>query len=279
MEKLIKPARIAYCIGLAGMVIPQLFYREFGANFFPAWPNLPWIGFWSYCFTLMILAACAAIVLEKNGRTVSLVLGGLLLAIYCFGYFPYELIFEPHNNYLGSWSEGLKEPALAGGAFVMAGTFPKEINGRTSSFIKFLEKLIPFGPALFCNTMVLYGICHILYTKYISVLVPAWIPGGQMFWTYFAAVALIGSGLAIAIGIKPKLAATLLGIMIFIWLIIIHIPLAIGNPFGRHSNSLVSAFSALAFCGIALAIAANYRRIHVKYLKYPYGATSSRTTS
>src|SRR5579872_7298218 len=128
MEKLIKPARIAYCIGLAGMVIPQLFYKEFGPNFFPAWPHLPWTGFWSYFFTLIILAACAAIVFGKNGRTVSLILGGLLLAVYCFGYIPYELILEPHNNYLGSWAEGLKEPALAGGAFVMAGTFPKEVN-------------------------------------------------------------------------------------------------------------------------------------------------------
>lgn len=118
-----------------------------------------------------------------------------------------------------------------------------------------LEKLIPLGPLFFCLTMILYGICHFLYTKYVSPLVPAWFPGGRTFWTYFGAVALIGSGMAIATGIKRKLAATLLGIMIFIWLIIIHIPLVFADPYGRHSNSIISAFSALAFSAIALIIA------------------------
>ncbi len=268
MEKLITPARIAYCIGLAGMVIPQFFYKEFGSNFFPAWPGLPWTGFWSYFFTLIIIAACAAIAFEINGRTVSLLLGAFLLAVYCFGYIPYELMIEPHNNYLGSWSEGLKEPALAGGAFVIAGSFPKEVSGQASSFIKFLEKLIPFGPVFFCNTMVLYGICHFLYTKFISPLVPAWFPGGKTFWTYFGAVALIGAGIAIVIGVKRKLAATLLGIMIFIWLLIIHIPFVVEDPFSSKSNSIVSAFSALAFCGIAFLIAGTYR-YHRPRAKYP----------
>lgn len=258
MEIFIRPGRTAYCIGLAGMVIPQLFYKQFEPNFFPAWPGFPFTVFWSYLFTLITIAACAAIVFEKNGRTVSLILGGLLLAVYCFGYIPYELIIEPHNNSLGSWGDGLKEPALAGGAFVIAGSFPKKVNVQTSLFIKLLEKLIPIGPLFFCITMVLYGICHLLYTSFVSALVPAWIPGGRVFWTYFAAAALIGSGFAITIGMKRKLAATLLGIMIFIWLIIIHIPLAIADPFGRDANYIVGAFSALAFSATAFIIAGCY---------------------
>ena len=137
----------------------------------------------------------------------------------------------------------------------MAGSFPKEMDRQSSSLIKLLEKLIPVGPVFFCITMVLYGICHFLYTKYISVLVPAWFPGSRAFWTYFGGVALIGAGLAIAVGIKQKLAAALLSLMIFIWLLIIHIPLAFSDPFGHNSNSTVSAFSALAFIGITVAIA------------------------
>lgn len=255
MKAFIKPARVAFCIGLAGMVIPQLFYRQFQPNFFPAWPGLPWTAFWSNLFTLVIIALCGAIVFEKNGRTASLILGGLLLAVYCFSYIPYELIIEPHRSSLGSWADGLKEPALAGGAFIIAGSFSKQDNRQTSSLTKFLDGLIPFGPLFFCITMVLYGVCHLLYAGFVSTLVPAWFPGGRMFWTYFAAVALIGSGITIALGIKQRLAATLLGTMIFIWLFIIHIPLAIADPFGRNSNYLVGAFSALAFSATAFLIA------------------------
>ncbi|MDB5123708.1 MAG: hypothetical protein JWP94_1837 [Mucilaginibacter sp.] len=252
MKSLIKPGRIAYCIGLAGMVSPQFFYGKFGSNFFPGWTNLPFVAFWACLFAIVAIAACAAIIFEKNARTVSLVLGGFLLATYCFGYLPYEILVEPYNNYLGTWASGLKEPALAGGAFVIAGSFPREANLKNTS-IKWLEKLIPFGPFLFCITMVLYGISHFLYVKPVSALVPGWIPG-NIFWTYFAGAALIGLGIAIVFKIKLKLAALLLGIMIFIWLIIIHIPLAIADPFGNKSDAFISSFSALAFCATAFVI-------------------------
>jgi uncharacterized membrane protein YphA (DoxX/SURF4 family) len=252
MKSLIKPGRIAYCIGLAGMVFPQFFYGNFGSNFFPQWPNLPFVAFWASLFAIVTVAACAAIIFEKNARTVSLVLGGFLFATYCFGYLPYEILVEPYNNYLGTWASGLKEPALAGGAFVIAGSFPREANLKNTS-LKWLEKLIPFGPLLFCITMVLYGISHFLYVKPVSTLVPGWIPG-HIFWTYFAGVMLTGSGIAIVLKIKLKLVAFLLGVMILIWLIIIHIPFAIADPFGNKSDAFISSFSALAFCATAFVI-------------------------
>jgi hypothetical protein len=258
-----KIARIAYCIGLMGMVIPQLFYGKFGSNFFPAWPGMQWISFWAGFFTVIILVACIAIIFEKQPRRVSLILGGLLLAMYIFGDVPYELITDPYNNYLGSWGDGLKELALAGGAFVIAGSFSQDANLKRPGFIRWLEKLIPWGSIFFCITMVLYGVCHFLYTKPISALVPGWIPG-HIFWTDVAGVALIGLGLAIALRIKLKITATALGIIIFIWLIMLHIPRAIAESYVNGANETVSAFSALAFSAIAILIACNASKKKLK---------------
>jgi len=254
MEKLIKPARIAFCIGLAGMVVPQYFYHVFGANFFPAWPGLPLVAFWASFFTTVVLVACAAIIFEIKPRRVSLILGALLLAVYIFGYLPYDAFFAPYNNHLGTWADGLKETALAGGAFVVAGSLPDQMNAERSSFIKFLEKLITFGPFLFCTTMVLYGIAHFFYAPYISPLVPTWLPW-HMFWTYFAGMMLIGSGIAIVLKIQLKRVAFLLALMIFIWLLIIHIPQTVADPFGGHCNALIGASSALSFSATAFIIA------------------------
>jgi hypothetical protein len=254
MEKLVQPSRIAFAIGLAGMVCPQFVYHQFIVNFFPAWPHLPFVGLWAYLFAIAVLAGCVSIIFNIKPKTASLMLGGLLLAVYVFGYFTYDLFIAQYNNHLGTWADGLKESALAGGAFVVAGSLPAEATIQKSTALRFLVRLVPFGPFLFCITMVLYGICHFLYAKPISTLVPGWIPG-HIFWTYFGGSALILSGIAVTLKIQLKLTAFLLGLMIFIWLFIIHIPLTIADPFGNSSNSLVSAFSALAFCAIAFIIA------------------------
>ncbi|MDB5138205.1 MAG: hypothetical protein JWR12_121 [Mucilaginibacter sp.] len=254
MENLKKAARIAYCIGLAGMVFPQFFYKEFGNNFFPAWPGLPWLEFWAYFFTAVTMMACIAIVLEKNGRTVALFLGGLLLAMYCLGDIPYEITIDPYNNHLGSWTNGLKELALAGGAFVVAGSFPDKVTVKKSFPVKLLGKLISCGGIFFSITMILYGYAHFLYTQPISTLVPNWI-SSHLFWTYFAGAALVSSGIAIVLRIKLNITAMLLGTMIFLWLVLIHIPRAIADPSGNKANEIISAFSALAFSGIAFVIA------------------------
>jgi len=254
MEKLKNISRIAWCTGVAGMVIPQLFYKQFGSNFFPPWPGLPGLGFWTYLFTIVVTAACIAIVFEVEARLLSLLLGVLLFFMYCFGDVPYELMIDPYNNHLGSWADGLKELALAGGAFVIAGSFSKVKSASRSSLLRTLEKLIPFGRIFFSIMLVLYGYAHFLYTKPISLLVPGWITG-PMFWTYFAGAVLMCAGIAIVLRFQLRLAAMLLGITILIWFIIIHIPHTIADPFGNQSNSLVSMFSALAFSATAFLIA------------------------
>lgn len=259
MEKLKKAGQVAYGIGLAGMVLPQFFYRVFGPNFLPPWPGLPWITFWVYVFTTVVLIACIAIIFKKKPRTASLILGALLLLMYIFGDIPYELIIDPQKNDLMSWTAGLTGLAIAGGAFVMAGSFPHEINIEKSGFLKSLEKLIPLGSICFCITMILYGLCHFLYTKSVSTLIPAWVPG-PMFWTYFAGAALMAAGFAIVFRFKLNITALLLGGMIFLWFIVLHIPRAIADPFSNNFDEPISALSALAFSGIAFVIAAGKPR-------------------
>ena len=54
--------------------------------------------------------------------------------------------------------------------------------------------------------------------------------------------------------------ATLLGTMIFIWLIILHIPRVIASPAAYIGSEVTSALIALAYSGIAFLIAGTTER-------------------
>jgi uncharacterized membrane protein len=150
----------------------------------------------------------------------------------------------------------LKELAFAGGSFVLAGSYVQEFptNNIKSSLYSFLEKFIPAGLILFSVMMICFGIDHFLYTDFVATLVPAWIPG-HVFWTYFAGIALIGSGLGMILRIKSFLVAWLTGWMLFLWFIVLHIPRAIADPQMAKGNEVTSVFEALAFSGIAFVVA------------------------
>ena len=262
MEKLIKAGRVFYGVMIATLGIQQIFYADFRPVIFPAWLiTMPGLAFLAYFTSIVLIIAGLAIIFEKRAREVSLSLGGIFLLLLFLGQVPYELIADPYSNHLGVWSNPLKELVLAGGAFAVAGSFPVDEvgDGKRSLGISVLEKLIPFCGVFVSITMILFGIDHFLYAEFVSKLVPAWIPG-QLFWTYFAGVALIGSGVAIILKIKLKLVALLLGAMIFLWFIFLHIPRAIADPYGDKGNELTSVFEALGFSGIAFVIAGGYSR-------------------
>jgi hypothetical protein len=102
--------------------------------------------------------------------------------------------------------------------------------------------------------IIIFGSYHFLFIKEASTLVPSWIPR-HMFWTYLGGIALIGSGVAIILNIKRRLAATLLGTMIFIWFIILHFPRVMASSPADLGDEVTSAFLALAYSGTAFVIA------------------------
>ncbi len=104
-------------------------------------------------------------------------------------------------------------------------------------------------------TVITFGIDHFLYPEFVASLVPRWIPG-PVFWTYFAAVALIAAGVAMIVNVLARWASILLGIMIFLWFLLLHIPRAIADPHSGNGNEWTSVFEALAFSGIAFILAA-----------------------
>jgi uncharacterized membrane protein len=256
MDLLFKTGRIFYGAAIVATGIQQFFFNEFFQILFPPFQSRGLI-YPAYLTAILLIVCGIAIMFGTNKKIYPFTLGFLFVFFFIFFYIPYELFVQPYGSWhLGLWTSALKELAYAGGAFIVAGQIEESVNKPIlkSKMQRFPQKLIPFGPILFCITMISFGICHFLYTETVENLVPGWIPMHR-FWTYFAGIALIGSGIALILRVQTKLIGNLLGIMIFLWVILLHIPRGIANPVEHNGNEVTSAFSALAFSGIAFMIA------------------------
>ena len=252
MVDISKPGRIFYGIAIAEIGLQTIYYKDFPYMLLP--PNhtaIPGLAIIAIIFGLLLALAGVCIVFEKIPGLISLLLGGVLLLIFCFYFVPYELIATSDYMHLTEWENAEKELALAGGALVIAGCFPVQ---NENSVTRFLGKLIPLGAILFVIPIISFGILHFMYGPDVASMVPSWIPY-HLFWIYFAGAALIGSGVAIVLKIKVGLFAFLLGLMIFLWVILLHIPLVVAAAPADMGDQITSAIIALAYSGVAFVIA------------------------
>src|ERR1700742_4082231 len=234
MEKYNRLWRSVFAIGLIAIAVQQIICKDFRPAVIPTgYPS--WLAdriAWTWVFSLALIAACAAILFEFEVRKVSLSMGGIFLIMVLLFQVP-GTIFGPYKFHLGLWTDPFKELTFSGGAFIVAGTF--QHTGGYPWVFRFLEKLVPAGKYFVAFTMALFGFMHFVYLDFVASLVPNWIPG-HIFWVQIAGVFLIAAGLGIMLNIKRQLAALCLGIMLFLWVIMLHIPLAIADPHSGNGN-------------------------------------------
>jgi uncharacterized membrane protein YphA (DoxX/SURF4 family) len=247
------PGVLIFAVGIMALAVQQMFYAELRPVYISSWPAwLPGYAYWAYVGNLVIVAACAAVIFNKRGRKASLLLATIILLLFIVNHVPYQAANNPTN--IGAWTSALKGLAVSGGFLITAGALPVVETEYTGTGMKFLYRLIPLGSIFFSIMMIVFGIDHLLYGEYVATLVPAWLPW-HIFWTYFAGVALIAGGAGILFNIQARLAAALSGIMIFIWLAILHIPRAVADPYSGNGNEVRSVCEAFAFSGIAFVLA------------------------
>lgn len=119
---------------------------------------------------------------------------------------------------------------------------------------------IPTLPAvvLFSLVWMFFGTAHLVNAKDLQPLV-ARIPGG-VFWVYFTGIAMILAGFAIILNKFAKPACYLLALMLFIFIIVIHLPGLIRGQLSAPVNILKD----LGF--IAACITIGNIRNHIRQL-------------
>jgi uncharacterized membrane protein YphA (DoxX/SURF4 family) len=116
------------------------------------------------------------------------------------------------------------------------------------------DKLILFGPLFYAAPLAAFGTEHFTLTKVIASLVPAWIPW-HLFWAYFVGTCFIAAALSLVTRIQARLAASLLALTFFLFVVLMDAPGWAHHP--RNRFALALALRELSFSGGALALAAS----------------------
>lgn len=117
-----------------------------------------------------------------------------------------------------------------------------------------LDKLIRLGPPFYAAPLAAFGTEHFTQTAVIASLVPAWIPWPRV-WAYFIGACFVAAALSVVTRIQARLAACLLALTFFFFVVLMDIPGWLQDP--RDRFALTLALRELSFSGGALALSAS----------------------
>lgn len=115
-----------------------------------------------------------------------------------------------------------------------------------------LDKLVLLGPIFYAAPIAAFGTEHFTQTKVIASIVPQWIPW-HYFWAYLVGTCFIAAGFSLATRVQARLAASLLAITFFLFVVLMDAPGWAQDP--RSRFAAVLTLRELSFSGGALALA------------------------
>lgn len=238
---LLRTGRLLFALSVVASGIYQLVTGRW-VNLVPVNPaRLPplWL---LYLFGVLFILIGLGLLVRRTLSAAAVVLGVLLLVLF-FGFGLPVALAHASTGYV--WVDPLMVLAIFGGVGLFAA------RGDGSSLDRVFETVARFAPLALGAFLAFCGLSHFPYAKYVASLIPPWIPF-HMFWTYFAAFALIAGGVGLLVPKTARLAATLSGIMVFSWVFLVHIPLAINT---KTVSEVSRSFQAVSDSAVAFMLA------------------------
>jgi uncharacterized membrane protein len=115
-----------------------------------------------------------------------------------------------------------------------------------------LDKLVALSNVFFAMPLAVFGAEHFAGPDAMAGLVPAYMPF-RMFWVYFVGVALVAAALSIATRIQVQWSGLLFGVMMFLFVAMLHFPGALSEPGNRIGWVIVFREMSFGAGGWALA--------------------------
>lgn len=248
MNTLLPLGRLFFAIPMMVFGVQYLVYARFVSGLPPVPPAIPGHPFWAYFTGVVLIVAGMSIATNLKARLYATLLAVMFFLCAILLHAP-VLAAHPRNG--SEWAGAFEVLAICGGALVLAGTLPIEWT-LVQRWGDALNNMTRLGQYLFALSLVIFGTEHFIFARFVATLVPSWIPW-HLFWAYFTGVAFLAAAASIFTRMQAHIAATLLGTMFLLWVLLLHIPRVATHPY--DGAEWTSAFVALAMCGAAFVLA------------------------
>jgi uncharacterized membrane protein YphA (DoxX/SURF4 family) len=212
-----------FAIATASVATLSLSYSDFVpmGQSFPAW--MPWRDSWIYASALLLLVASAGLFFPRTALTSALTICvyQAVWAVIC----AIPILSKPLG--VGAWYGFCEALAPLIGAWILYALLRWHSSGTQLPMTS--QRAVRAARVLFGLTCVFYGWSHFAYADYTAAMVPAWLPG-QLELAYFTGLCHIAAGVGIAIGVLPRLAATLEAIMMSLFGLLVWVPSFFAEP-------------------------------------------------
>jgi uncharacterized membrane protein len=109
-----------------------------------------------------------------------------------------------------------------------------------------LDKIVALSNLCFAAPLAVFSAEHLSGARFIMLAVPSYMPW-RLFWAYFVGFALLSASLSIATRIQVRWSGLLFGIMMLLFVAMLHIPRALASP--RDRIAWVIVIREMSFAG------------------------------
>jgi uncharacterized membrane protein len=217
------------------------------AGMVPGW--IPGHVFWALLVGVCLLAAALSIAARKQAWLSSALLGVMILLFVLLIHIP-NIAGAPHERIL--WVVALRDLTFSAGAFSLAAAEKEAWRPQDRHWVVTVARLVVGAVIVFM------GVQQILHPELVPGVpllkaTPAWIPG-HLLWGYVTGVIYLICGVSLIINKQARLAASWLGLVILLLVILIYVPIVVANP-SDIGNALNYLADTLLLDGTVLALA------------------------
>jgi uncharacterized membrane protein len=252
---------------MASLAVLNLSFHDFA----PMWGSIPAGIFgreaWVRGSALLLLTAGAGLCFSRTAIPSAFAIGAYLTIWAMTGVPP--ILSNPLS--VGSWYGLFEALTTLAGTCILYITFrwrsPESHPAAGGSAMRTAQ-------VLFGITCIFYGSSHFAYSEYTAGMVPAWLPG-RLGFAYFTGLCYIAAGIGIILWILPRLAATLVAVMMSLFGLLVWAPSFFAHPRPVWATPPQNQWSELEV-NLLLAAAAWIVADSLRRCPWGFGAAASR---